>query len=113
MHGFGKVDSVQTLNYISAVDEHLAAFYNQSTFGVSYDIRTVHLHQGRFNEKASLARARPADADNVFVSCVFWVFRTAAHSQSFCLSKRDVLIKVRVDEWFDVTDITPTGRAVF
>ena len=52
----------------------------------------MHLHDGRFDKKSRLAAAGAADDENIFVSRILWLLRSAGHGEAFCPGQRDVPI---------------------
>ena len=67
------------------------------TVGIGDDIGAVHLHDRRFDKKPRLAAAEAADDENIFVSRILWLLRSAGHGEAFCPGQRDVPIGNGVD----------------
>ena len=77
------------------------------TVRVGHNIAAVHLHKVGLYEKAGLAAAGTADNKNVFVSCILWLLRSAAHHQPFRLCQQYVVCKYRVNVGLYILGITP------
>ena len=60
-----------------------------------------------FNEKAGLAAAASSDNKDIFVSCILWLLRAAAHHQPFGLCQKHVVFKYRVNIGLDVLGVSP------
>ena len=76
-HGFSEIDEVQALDTVMFPFKQPSDFVQDRSFGVGHDIGGMALQEGRFCEKPCFAAARAADHKNVFVSCVFRLFRSA------------------------------------
>ena len=54
------------------------------------------LEQVGLDEEPRLAGAGTTDDQDIFVPCVLWLLRAAAHHQPFSLCQNDVVFKHRV-----------------
>ena len=77
------------------------------TLRVGHNVGAVHLHEVWFNEKAGLAAAASSDNKDIFVSCILWLLRAAAHHQPFGLCQKHVVFKYRVNIGLDVLGVPP------
>ena len=134
MHGFFEIDRIQHFDFIRLVNhfsllvpnylsvfvchrrtsrQQMPHFHEYSPFGVCHNIRTVHLHKVGFYKETCLAGTGTADYQNIFVSSILWLFRSAGHHQPFCFRQDDIFLKHRVNIRLNVLFRSPSGRTVF
>lgn len=86
---------------------------SRTSFRVSHNIAAVHLHKVWLDEKAGLSAAASSNHKDIFVSCILWLLRSAAHHQPFRLGQQYVVCKYRVNVGLYILGVAPTGRAIF
>ena len=64
-------------------------------------------------KKTRLAATGAADDENIFVSRILWLLRSAGHGEAFCLGQRDVPIGNGVYVGRNIRCGAPADRAVF
>ena len=133
MHGFFEIDRIQHFDFIRLVNhfsllvpnylsvfvchrrtsrQQMPHFHEYSPFGVCHNIRTVHLHKVGFYKETCLAGTGTADYQNIFVSGILWLFRSAGHHQPFCFRQDDIFLKHRVNIRLNVLFRSPSGGTI-
>ena len=106
-HGFLKVNRVQHLYPVPATLQELSALHKHRLFRVGHDIAAVHLHKVGLDEKAGLSATASSNYKDIFVSCILWLLRSAAHHQPFRLGQQYVVCKYRVNVGLYILGIAP------
>lgn len=86
--------------------------HQAGALGVCDHIRTVHLHQIRFEPEAGLTGTGAADHQHIFVSGGLGVLGAAIHGQALGFRQNHIVLKYRVDVGSNILTGSPTGRAI-
>ena len=70
---------------------------SRTSLRVCDHIRTVHLHQIRFEPESGFTGTGAADHQHIFVSGGLWVLGAAVHGQAFGFRENDIILEHRVD----------------
>ena len=113
MHRLFKVDGVEDFDAVSFLQKGVAYLQNCGAFRVCENIGTVHLEKIRLDPEASLAAARPAHDEHVFIARRLGVLGAAGHGETLGLGQDDVVLEFRGHVRLNVLGIAPAGRSVF
>ena len=123
MHGLLEVDGIEDLDAVRLINdlavfilhwlsvlpqlgcaplEHFSALHQNGSLRVCDHIRTVHLHQIRFEPEAGLTGTGAADHQHIFVSGGLGALGAAVHGQALGFGQNHIVLEHRVDVGCDV-----------
>ena len=80
---------------------------SRTSFRVRDDIRGMELHEVGLYKEPSLAAARTADHQDIFIPGILWVLWAVRHHQPFRLGQQYIVFKYRVYVGFYILRRSP------